>query len=298
MEFWSGTLNGFPVSVMDSEVYGADCDQKDKLRHEKLLLMTQQLSFTDDENLRLNYGLSYKRPYIWIISGMSLRLKRRLSNGESFRIIAYCRNCTSLIYNRDYIFLCGGEWIGGASTVWIQCDPETHKPLRNSAVIPESLKLLNVPVLGFDSLRMKNRRLIFDSEWEISRRAMYSSLDFNGHVTNTKYIAAAMDAFYSKYEDFPEILSLDINFIKEVLINESLEIQGISRKSLRPGDISSWMHKEEWEKVKDCEALLEGIKTSGELSFKAVLGFDGIAGKRLEYPLEGSPVRNRSHSVY
>jgi acyl-ACP thioesterase len=56
------------------------------------------------------------------------------------------------------------------------------------------------------------------------RKALYTDLDFNGHVNNVRYIQWIEDAIEPQFLESADRMRLDINYLNEILGGEDIDI--------------------------------------------------------------------------
>jgi acyl-ACP thioesterase len=154
-----------------------------------------------------------------------------------------------------------------AQSRWIVIDIEKHKPLRPQT-LPTTLPLNE----GRDALIIANSglakrdNLVKTSE----RKAVYSDIDFNGHVNNARYIQWIQDAIPSEHIENARQLRFDINYLSEIKNGETVEIFS-APFSCEETDANNTIFASP--RGHDAKKIaIEGIKiTDGQSSFRAEL---------------------------
>ena len=112
-----------------------------------------------------------------------------------------------------------GTQVGKAITAWVLIDLKTRRPLRPAA-LPGTIPPSELP----PSLPMPGMLRIAGGTPLGSRTVLYSDLDINGHMNNTRYIDWVCDTL-----DLSALLSgtlkeFQINYISEALPGERIDL--------------------------------------------------------------------------
>jgi acyl-ACP thioesterase len=193
---------------------------------------------------------------VWILSRMSVFMERRPQWNEELTMRTWPRGSQKIFAIRDYDLVDreGRSPVRGRSG-WIIVDIETKRPIR-----PEALLNTLPGNDGLDALP-DGAGPVPAAEGAVKlaeRRAAYTDIDMNGHVNNARYIEWIEDALESSLFYGAERLRLDINYIAELVLNETVEIM------TAPGP--------------DASVLIEGRKdAAGQPNFRARLWASGGA---------------------
>jgi acyl-ACP thioesterase len=117
------------------------------------------------------------------------------------------------------------EQIGLASTAWLILDIKTHRLLRPKEAL-EHFKLIVHPEQVFEE-SLEKIEVPEPLQPLNLHRVKFSDLDIVGHVNNVKYMEWCIDALNSMEESDREIREFEINFSKEALFGDEIEITGV-----------------------------------------------------------------------
>jgi acyl-ACP thioesterase len=134
-----------------------------------------------------------------------------------------------------------GKVLGVASSAWLILDSETRRPVRQaSGVLSQNL--------GTDSVFEEKLDKIPVSEQIVEltqRKVQFSDLDIVGHVNNVKFMEWCIDALMADGSFAKEIRELEINFIHEALLGDTISIMGASPEATAVGNSSIFIAKRE-----------------------------------------------------
>ncbi|MDR0289463.1 MAG: acyl-ACP thioesterase [Treponema sp.] len=207
------------------EVRFGAIDKSDAMTLNAALDFFQEAAISHAENLGVGREAMALSKQGWLLSRMSLQIDRRPKYGETVAVRTWPRGGEKLFALRDYdIRDSGGNPAIRARSCWIIIDMEKRRPLR-----PQSIMDALPRNDGLDAL-LADRTLAVSLEERPSlqkiaeRQALYSDVDFNGHVNNVSYIRWIEDALDSALLEQAKQMRLDINYLNEVLPDDITEI--------------------------------------------------------------------------
>jgi acyl-ACP thioesterase len=157
----------------------------------------------------------------WILSRISVLMEKRPKQMETFTIRTWPRGWERLFALRDFDIQdnTGAVMVRGRSA-WLILDVEKRRPMRPQATM-DNLP----PNEGRDSLPGGAAGLETQSGLVKTgeRRAAYSDIDYNGHVNNARYVQWIQDIVDPGLLEQAETIRLDINYLSEVVIGETVE---------------------------------------------------------------------------
>ncbi|MDR2659778.1 MAG: acyl-ACP thioesterase [Spirochaetaceae bacterium] len=174
------------------------------------------------DDLGVGLDMMLKNGQAWVLSRFSVLIERRPRFNETLTIKTWPQGFQRLLYMRNYDVLDdSGVILARASSSWIILDIERRRPLPPSALaVPIPLNEGRVFLEG--GARSLEKRGGFVKTME--RKALYSDIDFNGHVNNARYIQWIQDALQKDFLKNVMRLRIDVNYTGEVLFDETVEI--------------------------------------------------------------------------
>ena len=188
-----------------------DCDLNDKWRPSAILETMQDVAGTHSLLLGCGREELVKKNIIWVLSRSELHMDRYPESGEQITVHTFPTPTRICFFPRYYIFTdARGEMVGKAGTLWLLLDLTTRRMLPPGDVgklIPDN-KDLSVP-MNLPATVGNLQGEEFVSEY----RPVYTDLDVNGHVNNTRYADWLCNALgidmMTEYE--PERIILNYN---------------------------------------------------------------------------------------
>lgn len=213
------------------EIRSTETDLWDRLHLEDLFSMLQEVASEHATLLGTGTDVLDKRNLVYLLSGMSLRIKEYPVWGDRLKIRTWCREIARLFFVRDYrVETISGKEIAAGTSSWFLTDKDTHRPVRPSQIedLIEDYVYPKDNALGFNAPRFKTGDLEFPDGTSFTKFADFSDMDRNRHVNNTKYIAWAVDRYYHHFgiDEPASICGVDVNFLSEVKYGDKLNILG------------------------------------------------------------------------
>jgi acyl-ACP thioesterase len=162
-----------------------DCDLNEKWRPSAILETMQDAAGAHCELLGCGREKLIKRNIVWVLTRCELHMDRYPKCGETITVHTFPTPNRICFFPRYYIFTDQrGEMVGKAGTLWLLLDLETRRMLPPGDIgklIPDN-KDLSVPM----NLPATVGKLQGE-EFVSTYRPVYTDLDVNGHVNNTRY---------------------------------------------------------------------------------------------------------------
>ena len=212
-------------------VTSSECDRFQRLRLSALFSVLQEVSITDVELTGLTRAKTLDRGFLWVISRMKLEMNRPISYGETITVSTSPGERMHMVFPRYYTITdAEGEVVLRGSALWTLINVNTRE-----AINPEKE---NIEIPGIEEedridLPMGLKKISSDNPASI-RQALYSHIDLNGHMNNTRYLDWIDDLFDMHFHEVTAIDQFQINYIQEVEYGDKVELcyeyfQGIYR---------------------------------------------------------------------
>ena len=202
-----------------------DCDLNDRWRPSAILETMQDAAGAHSMLLGCGRDELIRKNMVWVLSRSELHMDRYPSSGEKITVHTFPTPTRICFFPRYFIFTDSrGEMVGKAGTLWLLLDLATRRMLPPGDVgklIPDNKDLsipMNLPAT-VGSLQ--------GEEFVSTYHPVYTDLDVNGHVNNTRYADWLCNALgidlMSEYE--PERIILNYNH--EVLPGHTVTLRRI-----------------------------------------------------------------------
>jgi acyl-ACP thioesterase len=197
-------------------------DRSDRLTLASTFDLFQEVAISHAEHLGVGRDALAGKGQGWILSRIAVRMDRRPAFGETITVRSWPRGWEKLFALRDYDIrdASGAVLVRGRSN-WLILDLERRRPLRPQAVMTELPLNEGIDALPFGAGSLVVRDNLTKAG---ERKALYSDIDYNGHVNNTRYIQWIQDAVDGALLETADRMWLDINYLSEVLPGETTEL--------------------------------------------------------------------------
>jgi acyl-ACP thioesterase len=169
----------------------------------------------------------------WVLSRISALVRRRPRQTDQITVRTWPRGWEKLFAIRDFDMQDDAESsVVVARSYWLIVDLEKRRPLRPQAIMD------NLPRNeGRDALAEGGRALeaLSGGEKAAERTAAYSDIDFNGHMNNARYVQWIQDILEPEALEQAKTMRLDINYLSEVKVGETLELWKAPLPGLQTG---------------------------------------------------------------
>jgi acyl-ACP thioesterase len=204
------------------EVRFGAIDRSDRLTLASTFDLFQEAAINHAEALGVGRDAMVEAGQLWVLSRLSVVWDRRPAWREKISVRTWPRGWEKLFALRDYDIRDREDRavIHGRSC-WIILDMEKRRPLRPQALmVPLPLNE------GLDAMTGIPPSLESRGDLRLlgERRALYSDVDYNGHVNNTRYIQWIQDLMDSALLEQCGRARLDINYLGEVRPGETIEL--------------------------------------------------------------------------
>jgi len=200
-------------------------DRSDRLTLDAVFQFFQEAAICHAENLGVGREDMARTKQAWILSRMSVLVKRRPKYFETIKIRTWPRGGEKLFVIRNYEIRDNNDTaVVSSRSAWLVVDMEKRRPLRPQTVmegIPlnEGLESLAPEENGAASLAERG-----DLQKAAERMALYTDIDYNGHVNNVRYVQWIEDTLDPQLLEKADKMRLDINYLNEILLGEVVDI--------------------------------------------------------------------------
>jgi len=206
-----------PVTISSFDVGASGC-----LEPTYLMKHLQEAAAKHAIVLGVGFEELKKDNIFWALTHLQVEIERWPLMMEQVTVETWPRNIQKLYTTRDFLVKDKSDNILiRASSAWIMVDIARKRPVRpqerlqNKPFVSQCMALGEFPTILSkvpDNLHMKEHR----------RQVVYSDLDFNHHVNNTRYMEWVMDAIDPTNI---EITSFNLHFSNEFRKGEAVTIK-------------------------------------------------------------------------
>lgn len=202
------------------------------------MLVAQMIDIATDHANQLGIGFIELSPRNlgWVLSRLSVEMKRWPKNGESYVLSTWIESYNSHFSERCFsIVTSNGETLGYGRTIWMIIDLESHKSVGTAGTVmpPEMVPAFDCPIP-----RMSRHRSFVPSN--ISEYTFkYCDLDFYRHVNTVRYVSMLLNQYSPSDFDTHALSRFDIAFMREAKYGETALIKSIEEKVDAPGMVQN-----------------------------------------------------------
>lgn len=209
---------------MQIPCYMFDCAAR--LRPAAFFEIAQELAAEGAE--RLGFADHDLAPHdmVWILARMKVKFEKMPVRGDSVNTCTWHRGMKGLFFMREYTLdFPDGKAAAASTSAWVIMEKSTRRLLRPEAtagLIPSEAESEEKAV-GSDA-----EKIILPSNTEMEKigyhSVVYSDLDYNGHVNNSKYVVWTLDALPIELTTRNAVSEIGINFNREARPGDTVEL--------------------------------------------------------------------------
>lgn len=199
------------------EVLSFQIDPQGQLRWGALGDLLQEIAWKHADSKDFGQSL-FDQGFHWVLSRMSILVRKLPAWGDVITVKTAGRGINKLFALREFLVEdSDGNPLVTAMSAWLLLDSGSKRPKRPNQILPAELF---PPQAEFELLPEK---LVIPSTAHKSQGFLVrpSDLDMNNHVNNVSYIRWIED--YCSFSGI-QFKELEINYLAEALLNESVDI--------------------------------------------------------------------------
>jgi len=153
------------------------------------------------------------RGLTWVLVRQRLENPVPVVLGDTIEIETWPSGIDRLVALREFVVRRGAEEVARATTQWLVLDLATRKPVRPAEVLDPTFPREPSP----PAVALSPGKLPELPEWDFQKRfhVRYSDIDANLHVTNTSYVAWAIEAVPRELWQSSRLAAVEVQFIAE-----------------------------------------------------------------------------------
>jgi len=197
-------------------------DKSDRLTLNSIFNYFQEAAICHAENLNVGREEMIRTGQAWILSRMSVLVERRPKYSETVTVRTWPRGWEKLFAIRNFqITDADNVPVVSARSAWLIVDMEKRRPLRPQALMDQLPLNEGLDTLTDGTMALEERK---DLQKISERKALYTDIDFNGHVNNVHYIQWIEDSLDKQLLENANKMRIDINYLSEIMYGEEAEL--------------------------------------------------------------------------
>ena len=191
-------------------------DCHDCLKMSTLLDVAQEVAGDHAEELGCGFETMIKQDLIWVIVRNYVEIIKKPINFKEIEVVTYPLKPRFVEFNRETEFYHDGELFAVSRSTWMVINIKDF-----SVKAPDFFKGFDDD-LGYFKRRIRKLPVIEKSQLQKVKEVdvLYSMLDHNGHMNNTKYVDFYLDIFRPKFS----VKTLQIEYIKQSFLDDKLSL--------------------------------------------------------------------------
>ena len=209
-----------PIYQQSFHINDAAVDCFGRLKPSMLLFYVQEVSGIHASTLGAGYDTLMAKNLFWAILRTRVQITRLPMSGETIRVETWPMPTSRVAYPRSVVaYDEAGQEIFRAISLWCLMDTQNRSmvlPGKSGVIVEGTLRGNELAVPG--SLAVK---ALSNSG---SRQVLFSDLDRNGHMNNTRYMEWCSDLLPSGFHQSHEPRDFTVCYHAEALEGENLEL--------------------------------------------------------------------------
>lgn len=205
------------------EVRAFDCDMTKGLTPSAMLKIMEEIADKHCSSMGYSYDVLLNDGVVFLLTSAQIKVHRAPKLREELKVTTWQRCIKGVQYIRDTEFLdLQGNCVIESTCAWILADPVNHKIKRptdykGGEVVPSQPER---ELFGGGRVKIS---LPEEKEKVANRTVVFSDVDYNHHLNNTRYADIITDFVPNLGKDV-EICELDLVFAGEAYLGEDIEI--------------------------------------------------------------------------
>lgn len=198
-------------------------DMNARLRPAALLEIMQEMAGAHAETLGIGRAMLLEKGLVWVLTRLEVRMDRWPAFGERLTVETYPMPNRRWFFPRSFLFRDeAGRQIGCAGSLWVLLDVHERRMSRPDPVLslmPDNSDLTAPIGMPATVGECSGEPVITE------HLPVYTDLDMNGHVNNTRYVDWCCNALgYDVLRD-QELANFSVNFNQEILPSQHVQMQ-------------------------------------------------------------------------
>lgn len=191
-------------------------DCHDCLKMSTLLDVAQEVAGDHAEELGCGFETMIKQDLIWVIVRNYVEIIKKPINFNEIEVVTYPLKPRFVEFNRETEFYHDGELFAVSRSTWMVINIKDF-----SVKAPDFFKGFDDD-LGYFKRRIRKLPVIEKTQLQKVKEVdvLYSMLDHNGHMNNTKYVDFYLDIFRPEFS----VKTLQIEYIKQSFLDDKLSL--------------------------------------------------------------------------
>ncbi|MDO9254773.1 MAG: thioesterase [Bacteroidales bacterium] len=213
------------------KITSADTDMYMRVKLGGVVNLLIQSAISSAESLGFGFKGLRKQQLYWVLSRLTVEIYHPLTWNQEVEVETWPKTIEGLLYMRDYIIRDKSQnIIARATSGWLAIDAESKRPKLLDGIEAEMFVYLRNKH-ALNELPEKLTATTGGDAFDV--QSGYFDFDLNRHVTSTRYVDWMMDTYTIDFHKINYPKRLSVNFMKETLPGDSINILRGSPNSLQ-----------------------------------------------------------------
>ncbi len=209
------------VFSKDWEINFTQCDPNGNLKYTELCNLLQLTAAAHSEVGGISFSDMQTFHQAWVLSRMRLEISELPKWKSIVTVKTWINSLEDSRSVRAIEVFCNGKKIAGSETFWVVFNTKTRRPEK--LALPYSHFEIFSERLATEN-RFSKINIPFESDLISEKIVVLSDLDIVNHVNNVKYLEWCLDLIPENKLLKSPIHSIEMNFLKELSLNDSVII--------------------------------------------------------------------------
>ena len=198
-----------------------DVDFHNRVTPNTVLGFMEEVATNHGKEIGFGYEKSHEHGFFWMLRTVKYDFIYVPKLDDYIEMKTWIVGINGLKVLRRFEFKKNNQIIGQGYNYWLMADIRKRKPIIHNYVktIINQLTILDKDMFKLNKVKIPN-----DMNFVYQKLVMNSDLDLNLHVNNAKYADVIFNALPIDLLDKQEILSFQIDYLKETKLNDKLDI--------------------------------------------------------------------------
>ncbi len=157
----------------------------------------------------------------FILGSISVKMFKPIYAYEDIEVFTWCKETRGFSFVRYFEIMRGGETVAAASSLWALVDVNTKSLVRGDESMDQFYPI-DTPL--DETLLPKKVRIKRDAELTFigERKIMFSDIDYNMHMNNTKYPDMVFDFLPDREDKY--ISGISLSYVKEAHYEDTVSV--------------------------------------------------------------------------
>ncbi|MFI3277379.1 MAG: acyl-ACP thioesterase domain-containing protein [Rikenellaceae bacterium] len=218
--------HSFTVNSVDIDLWGY-------MKPSAILNICQDVAYVHSAKRGLGFDTLISLNMAWVLSRVKVSIEHLPAWHEQIRVRTWHKRQSGPFSLRDYILYDADEQpIIRVTTSWLIINLESRRISRVDKVLNHN-GALTLAEYQHDAIETEAHRIVSPTQSRpvAEHKVLYSDLDINGHVNNSKYIEWACDHTPQQMQQELRLKSLCVNFNHEAKYNDLVSLSSSAHSS-------------------------------------------------------------------